>query len=268
MPEQNSSSSREWDASAYHRLSGPQVSWGKKVLSRLKLRGDEVLLDAGCGTGRLTAELLQSLPDGFVVGVDLSQNMLAAARDHLKPEYGARVHFVAADLQDLPFEPTFDGIFSTAAFHWVPDHLRLFRSLFRILRPGGWLRAQCGGGPNLAHLRERMDALMISSKYAPFFAGFRSPWVYNDAGTAADLLRQAGFVAVETSVEPALTVQPNSTAYSEFVGTVILRQHLEEISDPALRVEFVAELTRQAALDDPPYSLDYWRLNLSGNVPQ
>jgi len=268
LPEQNSSCSREWDSSAYHRLSGPQVSWGKKVLSRLKLRGDEVLLDAGCGTGRLTAELLQYLPDGFVVGVDLSQNMLATARNYLGSEYGARVHFVAADLQDLPFEHTFDGVFSTAAFHWVPDHLRLFRNLFRVLRSGGWLRAQCGGGPNLARLRQRMDALMISSKYAPFFEGFRSPWVYNDAETAADLLRQAGFVEVETSVEPALTLQPNSAAYSEFVGTVILRRHLEEIPDPVMRAEFIAELTRQAALDDPSYSLDYWRLNLSGNVPE
>jgi trans-aconitate 2-methyltransferase len=193
LSEQNSS--REWNAEAYHRLSGPQVSWGKKVLSRLKLRGNELLLDAGCGSGRSTAELLQNLPDGSAVGVDLSQNMLVTARDHLH-KYAGRVHFVAADLQDLPFERAFDGIFSTAAFHWVPDHGRLFGSLFRALRPGGWLRAQCGGGPNLAKLRKRMDALMAAPKYAAFFTGFRNPWVFNDAETTADLLRQAGFVEV------------------------------------------------------------------------
>jgi trans-aconitate 2-methyltransferase len=259
---------REWDATAYHRLSGPQVSWGKKVLSGLKLRGDEFLLDAGCGTGRLTAELLQDLPAGRVVGVDLSRNMLATARDHLRPQFGARIHFVAANLQDLPFERVFDGIFSTAAFHWVPDHRRLFRSLFRALRPGGWLRAQCGGGPNLDRLRKRMDALMAAPKYARFFARFRDPWVYNDAETAADLLRQAGFVEVETSVEPALTVLENLNNYSDFLRTAILRRHLEEIPDLVVRTEFVAELGRQAALDDPPFSLDYWRLNLSGKVPE
>lgn len=93
------------------------MSWGQKVLSRLKLRGDEVLLDAGCGTGRLTEELLQQLPNGRVMGVDLSQNMLVTAQDRLRPKFGARVHFVAADLQYLPFGNTFDGIFSTAAFH-------------------------------------------------------------------------------------------------------------------------------------------------------
>jgi trans-aconitate 2-methyltransferase len=263
----NRSQTREWDATAYHRLSGPQVSWGKKVLSGLKLRGDEFLMDAGCGTGRLTAELVQDLPEGRVVGVDLSQNMLAMARNQLRPQSRARVHFVAADLQDLPFERVFDGIFSTAAFHWVPDHSRLFRSLFCALRPGGWLRAQCGGGPNLARLRKRTDALMAAPKCARFFARFRDPWVYNDADTAADLLRQAGFIEVETTLEPALTVLENLKNYSDFLRTAILRRHLEEIPDPVLRAEFVAELADQAALDDPPFSLDYWRLNLSGKVP-
>jgi trans-aconitate 2-methyltransferase len=262
------SQTREWDATAYHRLSGPQVSWGKKVLSGLKLRGDEILLDAGCGTGRLTAELLQGVPDGRVVGVDLSQNMLATARDHLRAQFGPRVQFVAADLQALPFDCAFEGIFSTAAFHWVPDHRRLFRSLFRALRPGGWLRAQCGGGPNLARLRKRMETFMAAPKYAPFFATFRDPWVYNDAETAAGLLRQAGFVEVETSLEPALTVFENCESYSEFVRTAIVRLHLEHIPDPALRDEFVAELAGQAATDTPPFSLDYWRLNLSGKVPE
>jgi trans-aconitate methyltransferase len=259
---------REWNATAYHRLSGPQVSWGKKVLAGLKLRGDEILMDAGCGTGRLTAELLQDLPKGRVIAVDLSQNMLAAARQHLSSQFAGRVHFVAADLQDLPFERAFDGIFSTAAFHWVPDHDRLFRSLFLALRPEGWLRAQCGGGPNLARLRERMDVLAASATYAPLFAGFRYPWVYNDAETAADILKRCGFVEVKTSLEPALTVLDSAEKFSDFTRTAILRRHLEQIPDAKLRDAFVAELTRQAALDDPPFSLDYWRLNLSGKVPE
>lgn len=258
---------REWDADTYHRVSAPQLSWGKKVLSQLKLRGDEVLMDAGCGTGRLTAELLECLPSGRVVGVDISQNMLATARDHLRAQGGHRAHFVAADLQNLPFDRSFDGIFSTAAFHWVPDHLQLFRSLFRALRPGGWLRAQCGGGPNLANLCHRMDALMNSPRYASFFADFRTPWVFNDPETAAGLLRQAGFVQVGTGLESAPTVLENQEVYRDFLRTAVLRRHLEEIHDPSLRAEFVAELTRQAGSDYPPYSLDYWRLNLSGEVP-
>jgi len=264
----NPSQTREWNATDYHRISGPQVSWGKKVLDRVHLRGDETLLDAGCGTGRLTAELLQGLPRGRVVGVDLSQNMLAGARDYLASDFAGKFSLVAADLQDLPFERVFDGIFSTASFHWVPDHDRLFQSLFRALRPGGWLRAQCGGGPNLARLRKRTDELAATANYAPYFAGFREPWTYNDAGAAATALRRAGFAEVDTSLEAAPTVLEDLPRYSEFVRTVILRQHLERIPDTHLRTAFVAALAGQAATDDPPFSLDYWRLNLSAKSPE
>jgi len=262
------SQTREWNATDYHRISGPQVSWGKKVVARVRLRGDETLMDAGCGTGRLTAELLQNLPRGRVVGVDLSVNMLAAARAYLASDFGSRFLLVAADLQALPFERVFDGIFSTAAFHWVLDHDRLFRSLFRALRPGAWLHAQCGGGPNLARLRKRTDELAATAKYAPCFAGFREPWTFNDAETAAAILSRAGFTAVQTSLEPAPTALEDLPKYSEFVRTVILRQHLERIPDAELRTEFVAALADQAATDDPPFSLDYWRLNLNANIPE
>ena len=264
----NSSQTREWNATEYHRISGPQASWGQKVLARVHLRGDEWLMDAGCGTGRLTAQLLQSLPRGRVVGVDLSQNMLAAAQDYLSPDFGGNFLLVAADLQDLPFERVFNGIFSTAAFHWVLDHDRLFRSLFRVLRPGGWLQAQCGGGPNLARLRQRIGELAATAKYARYFSGFREPWTFDDAETAAAVMRRAGFIEVETSLEPALTILEGSLQYSDFLRSIILRQHLERIPDDESRAAFVAALVRQAAIDDPPFSLDYWRLNLSAKVPE
>ncbi len=142
--------SRDWDAATYHRISEPQVTWGRRVLDRLPLRGDETVLDAGCGTGRLTAELLERLPRGRVLALDNSPAMLAAAREYLAPRFGDRVSFVLADLQELadrPLPEPVDAIFSTAAFHWVLDHPRLFRGLYRALRPGGRLVAQCGGGP-------------------------------------------------------------------------------------------------------------------------
>jgi trans-aconitate 2-methyltransferase len=261
------SGSREWNSAAYHRLSGPQVSWGKKVLSRLRLRGDEVVLDAGCGTGRLTSDLLEALPRGRVVGVDLSQNMLKSAREHLTAQFGAQVTLVAADLLHLPFEGCFDGIVSTAAFHWVLDHDRLFSDLRRTLVPGGWLEAQCGGGPNLVRLRDRAGALASTPEFVRFFAGFREPWLYQDASGAADALRRAGFAEVETSIESAPTVLDNAEQYSEFVRNIILRRHLENFPSDDLRSEFMARLTEQAAGDDPAFSLDYWRLNLRGRAP-
>jgi ubiquinone/menaquinone biosynthesis C-methylase UbiE len=242
------------------------VSWGKRVLSRLRLRGNEVVLDAGCGTGRLTVELLEALPGGRVVGADLSQNMLGSAREHLVPRFGKRVRLVACDLLYLPFEGIFDGIVSTAAFHWVLDHDRLFASLRQALVPGGWLEAQCGGGPNLATLRTRANALAATARFAAFFAGFHEPWLYQTAEEAAEGLRRAGFTEVETSIEAAPTMLAEAGQYSEFVRNIILRRHLENISSEELRAEFMAELTQRAAGDDPPFSLDYWRLNLRGRA--
>jgi len=261
------SGSREWNSAVYHRMSGPQVSWGKKVLSRLRLRGDEVLLDAGCGTGRLTADLLEVLPRGHVVGVDLSQNMLKSAREHLA-QFGNRVSLVACDLLHLPFEGLFDGIVSTAAFHWVLDHDRLFANLRRALKPGGWLEAQCGGGPNLVRLRQRANALAATPKFSEYFEGFHEPWLYQDAEGAAATLRAAGFVEVETSVEAAPTLLDGPEQYTEFVRNIIMRRHLENLPTEELKDQFMAELTKQAANDDPPFLLDYWRLNLRGRVSQ
>ena len=256
-------SSREWNSAVYHRLSGPQVSWGKRVLERLRLRGDEVVLDAGCGTGRLTADLLQALPDGRVIGIDLSQNMLNSAREHLA-QSGARVSLVACDLLHVPFKPVFDGIVSTAAFHWVLDHDRLFANLRGVLVRGGWLEAQCGGGPNLVCLRSRADALAATSKFAPYFTGFREPWLYQDAEAAAATLRRAGFVDVETSVEAAPTQLDDADHYREFVRNIILRRHLENLPNAEARSKFINLMTEQARKDDPPFLLDYWRLNLRG----
>jgi len=263
MSNSTNPSSREWNSSAYHRLSAPQVSWGKKVLSRLKLGGDEVVLDAGCGTGRLTGELLEALPRGRVVGIDLSENMLRSAREHLAG-FGSRVSLVACDFLRMPFANAFDGILSTAAFHWVLDHDRLFANLYRALVSGGWLEAQCGGGPNIAHVREQVNTLLALPDYADYFCDFREPWLFQDAESAAETLRHTGFVEIETSVEPALTVLDSAGHYGEFVRNIIVRRHLENIPTERERVQFVTKLTEQAAQDDPPFSLDYWRLNLRG----
>ncbi len=256
-------SSREWNAHAYHKLSAPQVSWGKKVLARLHLRGHETVLDAGCGTGRLTGELLSALPGGRIVGIDLSQDMLRKAQEHLRPQLNSRVSLVACDLLDLPFGCVFDGIVSTAAFHWVLDHNLLFTNLHSLLRPGGWLEAQCGGGPNLALLRERVGALMNVRKFRAFFSGFCEPWLFQTAEEGAETLVRAGFVNVSTSVEAAPTVLDNAREYREFISNIILRRHLALLPAEDLRSAFIDNLVEQAADDTPPFFLDYWRLNLS-----
>ena len=141
---------REWDAVAYDRVSGPQFRWGVAVLQRLELAGDERVLDAGCGSGRVTERLLERLPRGTVVALDSSAAMLEEAARRLAPHL-SRVELVHADLgRQLPAMAPVDAILSTAVFHWVPDHDALFRHLAAVLRPGGRLVAQCGGTGNAA----------------------------------------------------------------------------------------------------------------------
>ena len=119
-------SQTDWNAAAYDDLSDPQFEWGMAVLETLQLRGDERLLDAGCGSGRLTEELLGRVPAGEVVALDSSTQMLEQARLRLS-RFGKRVELVHASLQnfalaDFPSANPVDGIFSNAVFHWVPDH--------------------------------------------------------------------------------------------------------------------------------------------------
>lgn len=264
---QPSQNSREWNAAEYHRLSAPQFRWGQRVLSELHLRGDECVLDAGCGTGKLTHLLLDNLPRGRVVGLDLSRNMVLHARQNLGAEFGERAQFVAADLIALPFRSAFDGIFSTASFHWVLDHDVLFRNLFMALRRSGWLHAQCGGGPNLARLRRRVGALSQTPEFSSSLGQFPEPWFFSDAEVAALRLGGAGFEQIQTGLEEAAFAVPSSQEFEDYLRTFVLHRHLELLPSETLRKEFVRKLAMVAAQDDPPWTLDYWRLNLRARKP-
>jgi trans-aconitate 2-methyltransferase len=263
----------EWDAARYHRISEPQVAWGRAVLERLRLSGDERVLDVGCGTGRLTLELVPLARR--VVGVDRSPAMLAEAhaqRVGAEPVSrgsvgssavpSAPVAYVQADGTALPFGPMFDAVFSNATFHWIPDHERLFRSIHDVLTPGGRLVAQCGGAGNLAQLYGRRRALMEEPPYAPFFDGWMDPWRFEGTRATERRLELAGFGDIEVSLLPAPTHFESPDRYAEFITAVCLRHELAQLPEP-LRDAFVSELTEQAGDDVPPYTLDYWRLNIS-----
>jgi trans-aconitate 2-methyltransferase len=259
--------SQEWNAALYHQISAPQVSWGKKVLARISLRGDETVLDAGCGTGRLTRDLLEALPHGKVVALDVSRNMIDAARAYLTPDFGDRVEFVTCDLLDIPFHDRFDGILSTASFHWVKDHDALFAELYRALCPGGWLCAQCGGERNLDRFMTRVKGLMSTAPYLRHFQDFTSPWEFADPATTATRLKKAGFEAIDTGSEEKPTTFDTPTEFQQFVAGVILQRHLERLPTDDLRQTFLTTLTTECAQATPPLFLDYVRLNLQARKP-
>jgi trans-aconitate methyltransferase len=257
----------EWNAASYHKVSGPQTTWGQKVLARLSVTGDERAIDAGCGSGRLTGELLERLPRGRLVAIDRSWNMLMTARANLRPAFGDRVSFVQVSLPDLPFADWADLIFSTATFHWIKDHPALFANIRRALRPGGRLMAQCGGGPNLVRAHALAEQLMHAEPFAPYFGDWPGPWEFADAETTARRLQAAGLIEIATSLEPAPTTLATEADYREFVSTVIYHPHLERLPDPALKQAFIDRVTALSAREDPPFTLDYWRLNINARRP-
>jgi trans-aconitate 2-methyltransferase len=181
-------------------------------------------------------------------------------------EHGPRVRLVQADGALLPFRRAFDAIFSNATFHWIPDHASLFRSLIMTLRPGGRVVAQCGGGPNLALLYARADGVARQSFFAQHFLEWTPPGNYADVESTRRRLESAGFVDVSVWLEAAPTSFSNHSEFQDFVATVCLREHLARLP-PADRPAFMREITMQAAADAPPFTLDYWRLNIDARRP-
>ena len=255
----------DWDGQTYHEVSTPQQQWGQRVLDGLTLSGSERVLDIGCGTGRITATLASRVPRGMVVGVDRSASMLETAASWLKAHAPA-VRLARVDAAALPFNRAFDVAFSAATFHWVRDHAALFRSIVTALARGGRLEAQCGGGPNLALLLARADGLMSSRRFAPYFSDWHDPWYFADVESTARRLATAGFTDVGVGLEPAPVTFDTPHTFMEFIRTVCIRHHLERLPSDE-RSAFAQELTIQAAGDAPPFTLDYWRLNIAARRP-
>jgi trans-aconitate 2-methyltransferase len=239
----------EWNASAYDRVADPQTRWGAEVLARLRLDGSERVLDAGCGTGRVTELLLGRLPTGRVVALDASPAMLAEARGRLA-RFGDRVEYVEADLtRPLPVERPVDAILSTATFHWVLDHDALFANLAAVLRPGGWLVAQCGGAGNIESLLEAARQV---------HPGFRRQHNFQTPEATRDRLVRSGFVEVATWLSQAPTPFETGPQFEAFLETVCLRTFLDELP-PGGREPFVREVAARL----PDRVLDYVRLNIT-----
>jgi trans-aconitate 2-methyltransferase len=240
--------SRDWDARTYDRVAEPQTRWGRAVLDRLPLAGDERVLDAGCGSGRVTELLAERLPAGRVLALDASAAMIEAARERLA-RFEPRVEFVVADLgQPLPIAGPVDAILSTATFHWVADHDALFANLAAVIRPGGWLVAQCGGVGNIASIRR---VLATIGDGWPGAAHYETPMA------TVERLEAAGFVNVECWLTDEPTRFEAGEPFETFLRTVILGGHVDRLP-PEERDEFVRTVADQL----PEPLVDYVRLNI------
>jgi trans-aconitate 2-methyltransferase len=245
------SSSREWDAETYDKVSDPQFNWGIEVLERLELRGDEDAVDAGCGSGRVTERLADRLPDGTVLAVDGSEGMISKARERL----GDRASYLVADLSELELPKQVDLVFSTATFHWILDHDQLFARIHEVLRPGGRLVAQCGGKGNVAKHAVAIATAASDPNFGQHFGTANALWNFAGPEETEGRLRNAGFDDVRCWLEPKPFQPPDPVA---FTSTVTLGPLLAQLPEEKHQ-SFVEAVLAQA---EKPLVLDYVRLNI------
>lgn len=247
----------DWDAKTYDAVSDPQFSWGMEVLERLDLNGDEAALDAGCGSGRVTAELVERVPSGSVLAVDGSPAMIEQAKERL----GDGITYLVADLAELEVAEQVDLIFSTATFHWILDHDRLFERLHAALRPGGRLVAQCGGQGNVARHAETIAAVATRPEFAAHLGEASGIWNFAGPEETEERLRAAGFVEARCWLEPKPVTPPDPLA---FTSTVTLGPILAQLPED-LRRPFAEAIVAES---ERPLTLDYVRLNIEARVEQ
>jgi trans-aconitate 2-methyltransferase len=252
----------EWDAAEYEAVSAPQTGWGADFLGvfleRRGLRGDEAVVDAGCGTGRVTELLLRHLPRGTVLAVDASEDMVEAARRRFAGD--GRVRVERQDLRELEVGRPVDVIFSTATFHWILDHERLFERLASALRPGGRLVAQCGGKGNIARTLEITQRVMGQERFRDAFAGWERGWTFPDPETTKARLEGAGFEEVETWLHEENTQFASVEELTRFLKTVVLKPHLTYLPE-GKRDAFAAAVAGGHA-EGGSLVVDYVRLNM------
>ena len=240
--------STPWDANTYDVSSQPQQAWAADVLGRLVgIAPDATVLDVGCGTGRVTEQLLRLVPHGRVLAFDASADMIELARARL----GDRAEVWCQDVLSLLLPEPVDVVVSNAVLHWVTDHERMWRALGAALRPGGRLEIQCGGLGNIARVREVIDR--VASDSFPELVGW-SPWEFAAPEVTEERLQRAGFTEIRCWLQ-------NRPAYPDdvarFVRTSILAAHLERLPEER-HEEFVTAVAAGVRLP-----LDYVRLNVS-----
>ena len=235
-----------WDARAYDQVSrSVQYRWGQQVLKWRKWRGDEIVMDAGCGSGLLTRRLAKRVPRGMVYAVDNDSNMIKRAKKNL--QFFDNVEIIQSSFTDIRIPRKLDVIFSNSAFHWIQDHRRVFQKFWEMLIPmnnsnkindnsnnnshsNGQLLIQCGGFGNLQQIISMLERITHLNEFKEHFADWKQPWYFAKPDDTSKLLHESGYVNTRVFSSNDHIILPNRLVYSKFVKTVVLKSYLDHLS--------------------------------------
>lgn len=212
----------QWNARDYAASSSAQQQWARELIRKSELKGDEALLDIGCGDGKVTAEIASYLPNGFVIGIDSSEAMIAFAQSRYPAGAFPNLRFQQEDAHSLPFHDEFDIVFSNAALHWVIDHRPILRGIVSSLKHGGRVLLQMGGQGNAADVVSALNDLIKANEWREYFEGFSFPYGFYGPSEYREWLRKVGLQAIRVELLPKDMTHPGRLGFEAWIRSAWL----------------------------------------------
>ena len=245
----------KWDPKVYEKSSSAQQKWAEELLSRISIRGDERILDIGCGDGKITAEVAMLVPGGSVLGLDNSREMLSFARERFPPVSWPNLEFQYGDASKLQHVDEFDLILSFACLHWVQDHRPVLEGIKRSLKNGGRVLMQFGGLGNAAGILKVVDELISEEKWSGYFEPFQFPYGFYGPDEYRTWLELAGLKAWRVELVAKDMVQAGREGLVSWFKSTWL-PYIERVPED-LRMDFIDEVVDRYItaypLDDKGY---------------
>lgn len=211
-----------WDAKDYHKSSAEQQKWARELISKFALKGNERVLDIGCGDGKVTAEIAKQLPNGSVLGIDNSEEMIKFARKNFPLKRFSNLVFEVRDAKNLSFNGEFDVVFSNATLHWVIDHLSVLEGIKKSLKPSGKVLLQMGGRGNAAKILEVLETILKSEKWSGYFTDFSFPYGFYEPKEYKSWLEHIGLKVKRVELIPKDMVHKGKDGLSAWIRTTWL----------------------------------------------
>ena len=240
----------KWNAADYAANSVVQQTWARELIAKLNLRGDEHILDVGCGDGKVSAELARAVSRGSATGVDASPQMIGFAKKNFATTEFPNLRFRVMDARKIKFDRRFDLIFSNAALHWVDDHQGILRGAGSVLKTGGRLMISCGGKGNAADVFTALRPEMRRARWRNFFRQMPTPYFFHAPEDYKNWLPRFGFKIQNLQLTPKDATYDGADGFATWLRTTWI-PYVQRVPEN-LRKEFIAAVTQRYVAKHPP----------------